>query len=154
MSTTITILFIAAICLLLYKLRRLRSSPAQALPELDLETMSQYLDDARDEQLRRSLSPAEFRLHQRKERRALLAYLRMMSRFLDARIRALTSAEVRDAEQADLFIHARQLVLRAQALLWLSFLLPGHRIEQAQEYCRALFDSLGHEMLTAGSSPQ
>jgi transcriptional regulator with XRE-family HTH domain len=145
---------------LLFELRKLRRDklpPETAIQELDLEALSNLLDERQEKFVRAHLSPTGYRRYERGKSRVLLAYLRLMSAFLEARIRSLTASSAENSpgkEQLDLFIHARQLVLRAQILLWLSFLFPaGVRITQsAQEHCRALADSIRNELTVARNS--
>ncbi len=160
MITLIILAALAATCVLLFELRKLRrgSMPAEAaIQELDLDALSNLLDEHQAKFVRAHLSPSEYRRYERGKSRVLLAYLGLMSAFLEAKIRSLTApaADVTvDNAQLDLFIHARQLVLRAQLLLWLSFLLPaGVRLAQsAQGHCRALAASLRNELTVARSS--
>jgi len=118
--------------------------------------LSNLLDEHQEKFVQAHLSPAGYRRYERGKIRVLLAYLGLMSAFLEAKIRSLTApaAEVgRDDNQLDLFVHARQLVLRAQLLLWLSFLFPtGVRFSRsAHGHCRALAESLRDELLIARS---
>jgi hypothetical protein len=160
MNTFVILATLAAICFLLFELRKLRrgSLPDEtAIQELDFDALYNLLDEHQAKFVRAHLSPAAYRRYERGKSRVLLGYLSLMSGFLQARIRSLTAptADVVDNAQLDLFIHARQLVLRAQILLWLSFLFPaGVRLSRsAQGYCRALAASLRNEQLVAGSSP-
>jgi len=160
MTTVIIFATLAAICFLLFELRKLRRGslpPETAIEELDLDAMSNLLDEHQAKFIRAHLSPAGCRRYERGKNRVLLAYLGSMSAFLEARIRSLTAPAAGIAsehEQLDLFIHARQLVLRAQILLWLSILFPaGVRLSQsAQTNCRALAESLRNELTIARSS--
>ena len=160
MITLIILASIAATCLLLVELRKLRrgSLPAEtAIQELDLDALSNLLDEHQAKFVCAHLSTAGYRRYERGKSRVLLAYLRLMSAFLEVKIRSLTAPAAGmavDNTQLDLFIHARQLVLRAQILLWLSFLFPtGVRLSQsAQEHCRALAVSLRNELVIARSS--
>jgi hypothetical protein len=160
MITLIILATLAATCFLLFELRKLRrgSLPAEtAILELDLDALSNLLDEHQARFVRAHLSPAGYRRYERGKSRVLLAYLGLMSAFLESRIRSLSApADMAvDDAQLDLFIHARQLVLRAQILLWLSFLFPtGVRLSQsAQGHCRALAASLRNELTVARSSP-
>ena len=154
MITLIILAALAATCFLLFELRKLRRgslSAETAIQELDLDALSNLLDEHQAKFVRAHLSPVGYRRYERGKCRVLLAYLGLMSAFLEARIRSLTtpSAEmVVDGAQLDLFIHARQLLLHAQILLWLSFLFPaGVRLSQsAQAHCRALATSLRNEL--------
>jgi hypothetical protein len=161
MTSLIILIVIAATCFLLFELRKLRRGgvPAEsAMQELDLLAMSNLLDEHQAIFVRNHVSPSEYRRYERGKNRVLLAYLGLMSAILDSKIRTLTAPAVElavDHVQLDLFIHARQLVLRAQILLWLSFLFPaGVRLSRsAQEYCRALAESLRNELSVARTSP-
>lgn len=161
MTYLIVLVAIAAICLVLFELRKLRRGTRLSecrIQELDLLAMSNLLDEHQTNFVRNHLSPSRYRRYERGKSRVLLAYLGLMSEILDSRIRTLTApaAELAvDNVQLDLFIHARQLVLRAQILLWLSFLFPtGVRFSRsAQEYCRALAESLRNELTVARPSP-
>jgi hypothetical protein len=124
---------------------------------LDLDALSNLLDENQAKFVRAHLSPAGYRRYERGKNRLLLAYLGVMSAFLESRIRSLTAPAADMAvhnAQLDLFIHARQLVLRAQFLLWLSLLFPaGVRLSHsAQGHCRALAASLRNELTIARSS--
>lgn len=151
---------VVAACFLLFELRKLRRGalPAEtAIQELDLNALSNLLDERQAKFVRAHTSPAGYRRYERGKSRVLLAYLGLMSAFLEAKIRSLTAADAImrvDHAQLDLFIHARQLVLRTQLLLWLSFLFPaGVRFSQsAQAHCRALAASLRNELIVARSS--
>jgi hypothetical protein len=159
MISLIILATLAATCFLLFELRKLRrgSLPAEtAIQELDLDALSNLLDEHQARFMRAHLSPAGYLRYERGKSRVLLAYLGLMSAFLESRIRSLTAPAVDmavESEQVDLFIHARQLVLRAQILLWLSFLYPaGVRLSQsAQGHCRALAESLRSELMVARS---
>jgi hypothetical protein len=160
MITLIVLAALAATCFLLFELRKLRrgSMTAEAaIQELDLDALSNLLDEHQAKFVRSHLSPAGYRRYERGKSRVLLAYLGSMSAFLEVKIRSLTTPAADmtvDHAQLDLFIHARQLVLRAQLLLWLSFLFPaGVRLSQsAQGHCRALAASLRNELTVARSS--
>ena len=165
MITLIILACLAATCVLLFELRKLRRGalPAEtAMQELDFDALSNLLDEHQARFVRAHLSPAGYRRYERGKSRVLLAYLGLMSAFLEAKIRSLTApaatsptADVAMGHaQLDLFIHARQLVLRAQILLWLSFLFPaGVRLSRsAQGHCRALAASLKNEQVVAKSS--
>jgi hypothetical protein len=155
MITLIILATIAATCFLLIELRKLRRASTEAetaIQELDLDAMTNLLDEHQAEFVRAHLSPTAYRRYERGKHRVLLAYLGVMSTFLNARIRTLTApaAELAsDSPQLDLFVHARELVLRAQILLWLSFLFPaGAQLSHsAQEYCRALATSFRNELV-------
>ncbi len=160
MITLIILATIAATCFLLFELRKLRrgSLPAEtAIQELDLDALSNLLDERQANFVRARLSPARYRRYERQKTRVLLGYLGLMSVFLEARIRSLSAPSgdiaVENA-QLDLFIHSRQLVLRAQILLWLFFLLPAavQLSQYAQGQCRALATSLRNDLIIARSS--
>lgn len=163
MIAMIILAFLAAACFLLYELRRLRrgSLPAEAvIQELDLDALTNLLDEHQAMFVRAHLSPDRYRRYERGKSRVLLAYLGLMSSFLEARIRSLSAPGADMAEiavinsQIDLFIHARQLVFRARILLWLSVVFPaGVRFSQsAQRHCRALAANLRNELMVARSS--
>jgi hypothetical protein len=160
MITLIILAAIAATCFLLFELRKLRrgSLPSEAaIQELDLDAMSNLLDEHQAKFVRAHSSPAAYRRYEHGKSRVLLAYLGLMSAFLEAKIRSLTAPAADmtvDNAQLDLFIHARQLVLRAQFLLWLSYWFPaGVRLSQsAQGHCRALAASLRSELIVARRS--
>ena len=160
MITLIIIAALAATCLLLFELRKLRRGSLSAettIQGLDIDALSNLLDERQARFIRAHLSPEGYRRYERGKRRVLLAYLGLMSAFLEARIRSLTATAtdaVVEGANLDLFIHARQLLLRAQILLWLSFLCPaGVRLSRsAQGHCRALAASLRNELVAARSS--
>ena len=163
MITLIILVTLAAACFLLFELRRLRrgSLPAEtAIQELDLDALSNLLDEHQAKFVRSHLSPGRYRRYERGKSRVLLAYLGLMSALLEAKIRSLSAPGTDMAgmaaknSQLDLFIHARQLVFRAQILLWLSVVFPaGVRFSQsAQRHCRALAASLRDELMVARSS--
>jgi hypothetical protein len=163
MITPIILVILAAACFLLYELRRLRRGSLTvetAIQELDLDSWSNLLDEHQAMFVRAHLSPNRYRRYEREKSRVLLAYLGLMSTFLEERIRSLSAPGADMAEitvinsQIDLFIRARQLVFRAQILLWLSVVFPaGARFSQsAQRHCRALAASLRNELMVAGSS--
>lgn len=160
MISLIILATLVATCFLLFELRKLRrgSLPTEtAVQELDLDALSNLLDENQARFVRAHLSPSGYRRYERGKSRLLLAYLGVMSAFLESRIRSLTAPAGEMAAhnaKLDLFIHARQLVLRAQLLLWLSLLFPaGVRLSQsAQEHCRALAASLRNELTIARSS--
>jgi len=160
MITLIILASLVATCFLLFELRKIRrgSLPAEtAIQELDLDALSNLLDEHQAKFVRAHLSLSGYRSYERGKSRVLLAYLGLMSAFLEARIRSLTAPTADMAvenAQLDLFIHARQLVLRAQILLWLSFLFPAAvRLSQAaQGHCRALAAGLRNELIVARSS--
>jgi hypothetical protein len=157
MITLMILVILAATCFLLLELRKLRRGtlpPEAAIQELDLDALSNLLDERQEKFVRAHLSSTGYRRYERGKSRVLMAYLGLMSAFLEARIRSLSAASAENKpgkEQLDLFIQARQLVLRAQILLWLSFLFPtGVRLSQAaQEHCRALAESIRNELAVA-----
>ena len=156
MITLIILVTLAAACFLLFELRKLRrgSLPTEAaIQELDLDALSNLLDENQAMFVRSHISPDSYRRYERGKSRVLLAYLGLMSTFLEARIRSL-SAPGADMAQVDLFIRARQLVFRAQVLLWLSVVFPaGVRFSQsAHQHCRALAASLRNELTVSRSS--
>ena len=160
MITLIILACFAATCFLLYELRKLRRGalPAEtAIQELDFDALSNLLDERQAKFVRAHLSPVGYRRYERGKSRLLLAYLGLMSAFLEVKIRSLTTPAADMAvghAQLDLFIHAKQLVLRAQILLWLSFLFPaGVRLSRsAQGYCRELAVSLKNEQVVTRRS--
>ena len=94
MITLIILAALAATCFLLFELRKLRrgSLPAEtAIQELDIDALSNLLDERQAKFVRAHLSPAGYRRYERGKSRVLLAYLGLMSAFLEARIRSLTA---------------------------------------------------------------
>jgi hypothetical protein len=157
MTGLLIAIFLVATCLLLFQLRRLRQSGEVGAEELDLDAMASLLDESQSAFVQAHLSPAAYRRYERGNKRVLLAYLGGMSAFLANRIRALSALPARsraEDEQLDLFLHSRQLIYRAQAMVWLSLLLPSQaRIWQAgRHHCRQLFAELqGEQRLSAAS---